>query len=377
MSPPDVPCLTSSHETLRRNVRTVLDEVVSAQAAHWEIQGHLPRRAWQALGARGLLGLPHQGDGFLDSAVLLEELGATGFAGVRAAVGVHAYMARSYLERYGTDEQRGMLDAVCRGERILALAITEESSGSDLRRLDTRAEPDGEHYRLTGGKAYVANGSQADLFVVLAATGQARPGHGLASASLLLVDADAPGVTRTPRRLLGWHSADLCEVSFDNVAVPSGRVIGRPGRALLHLLPALDFERLVAGLLAVGGVRHCLELLQGFARSHRIRDAALSANQVVRHRLADLTADFQLVRQYAYRTAWLHSLGHLDSAAASIVKLKSTELAVAAAQLCLQYHGARGYLDEATAARLYRDASAGTIAAGSSELLRELIFETS
>lgn len=369
------PYLNGGHRLFRRKVRKILDEVISPSAARWEAQGHMSRRAWRSLGAHGLLALPHCGDGFLDSAIFLEELGATGYAGIRAAVGVHAYMALSYLDLFGTEAQRSFADAARRGDRILALAITEEASGSDLRELTTRADPEGEGYRLRGRKCYVTNGSQADLLVVLATTGQPRSNRSLAGASLLLVDAAAPGVTRAPQRMLGWHGADICAVEFDDVVVPACRVIGRPGRALLQLVPALDFERLVAGMMAVGGVRHCLDLLRDFARSHRIKDAPLDANQAVRHRLADLTADLEVIRSFAYRTAWLHSRGLLDAASSSILKLKATELAVSAAQLCVQYHGARGYLDNATAARLYRDAMAGTIAAGASELMRELIFE--
>lgn len=362
----------------RKDVRARLAETVLPFADAWEHAGRVPAEGWRALGGQGLLSQAHQGPDFLRSAVLLEELGRTGYAGVRAAVGVHAYMARSYLELFGTAEQRERyLPGVLSGERVAALAITEDGAGTDLRHLSTRAEPteDG-GYLVNGAKQHIANGLAADFFVTLVRTRNPTAGRGLTGASILLIDSDLPGVTREPLHTLGWRSADVCRVALDGVRVPPGRLLGRPHQALTLLMGALDFERLAAGLLAVGGVRHCLELLNGFVRGHRVGDEPLDRHQVVRHRFADLAAESELVWNYAYRAALRHSRGELETRTAAILKLRATELAVAAAQTCMQYHGARGYLDDATVARLHRDATAGTIAAGASELMRELIFET-
>lgn len=375
----DAPYLTAAHDRLRERVRGVLAREVLPHADGWEARRYVPAEAWRALGAAGLLGLPLTGPGFLDSAVLLEELGRTGYAGVRAAVGVHAYMAASYLELFGTPSLRAAyLPDVRSGRRVAALAITEEGAGSDLRGLSTRAVPDGpDGYRVTGRKCHVANGSRAGFYVTLVRTREdAAPRRGLTGASLLVVDADLPGVSRRPRPLAGWHAADVCEVEFDDVPVPADRLVGRPERALLHLMRALDLERLAAGLLAVGGAAYCVGLLDRFVRAHRVRDAPLGAQQAVRHAVADLTAELDLVRHYGLRAAWLHGRGELDTATASVLKLRSTELAVAAAGECVRLHGARGLLEESAVARLYRDAAAGTIAAGASELMRELIYES-
>jgi alkylation response protein AidB-like acyl-CoA dehydrogenase len=365
---------------LRARLAEALASVVLPHADHWEQLGHIPPEGWRGLARHGLLQLPHSGPGFLDSAVLLEELGRTGYAGIRAAVAVHAYMAASYLARFGTPEQRERyLPAVHTGEKVAALALSEAGAGTDLHRVTTRAvpRPDG-GYVVSGEKLHVANGSQAGFYVCLART-RALPGRPdtLAGCGLLLVDADAPGLTVTPEPMLGWRSADVCRLTLDEVPVPAGRLIGKPGHTLSHLMKALDFERLVAGLLAVGGAAHCIAVTGSFARRHRVNDAPLSANQVVRHTLADLAAELELVRTYAHRAAALHGRGALDSRVASVLKLRATELAVSAARTCVQYHGAQGYLEDSVVSRIHRDAAAGTIAAGPSELMRELVFETS
>ncbi|MFJ5985337.1 acyl-CoA dehydrogenase family protein [Lentzea sp. NPDC092896] len=358
-------------DDFRQEIRSVLDKAVLPHADQWEQQGHVSADGWRALADAGLLSLPHNGPGFLRSAVFLDELGGTGYAGIRASIGVSAYMAPAYLHLYGTESQRATW---LTPGKIAALAITEQNAGTDLSRLSTVAKPDGGTYRLTGEKLYVANGSAADYFIVLARTRDGGTAPVLSGASLLVVDGRSPGITRHRHETLGWRAADACRVSFDDV--PAAGVIGKPDRALMYLMPALDFERLVAGLLAVGGVRHCLDLLRSFVRSHQVRGAALSANQAVRHRLADLDAQFELVRTYGYQLANEHCAGRLDTKAAAVLKLTATELAVTAAQVCVQYHGARGYLDDSVPARLHRDAMAGTIAAGASELVRELIFES-
>jgi alkylation response protein AidB-like acyl-CoA dehydrogenase len=173
----------------------------------------------------------------------------------------------------------------------------------------------------------------------------------------------------------GWRAADVCRANSEDVHVPAGRLIGKPGRALPNLMRALEVERLVAGVPAVGGAAHSIELLDQFVRAHRVEGRPLGTNPSVRQRIADLQAQLDLVRQCAYHAAWTQSRGILTTGTASILKLKATELAVSAAGACMQIHGAQGYLEGSVAARVYRDAAGGTIAGGPSEVLHALIFE--
>jgi acyl-CoA dehydrogenase len=353
----------------RDRVRAELARLVLPAAEEWERERRIPAAAWRALGDAGLLAPADPAA----AAVLLEELGRTGYAGVRAAVGVHAVMATTYLEMLGTPAQRrDWLEPARRGELVAALAISEADAGTDLSRLATRAEPVDGGFVVTGEKHYVSNGSQAGFFVTLVRTRDSTAGRGLAGVSLLVVPAGRPGVTRSPQPMLGWRSADVCRVSFDAVEVPAGALLGRPDRALLHLLPALDRERLAAGLLAVGGAGFCLDLLDRLVRD----TPGLAAHQVVRHRLADLAAEHELVRTYAYAAVDRQRRGELDTRTASILKLRATELAAEAGRAVLQLSGARGQLADSVADRLYRDAAAGTVAAGPSELMRDLIYES-
>jgi acyl-CoA dehydrogenase len=371
------PYLTPEHNDFRKFVRSELDAVILPRAARWERQDKLPRTAWRDLAKRGLLSIGHASDDFLHSAVFLEELGRTGYSGIRAAIAVHAYMALSYIELFGTEEQRlSYLIPARRGAQIAALALSEAEAGSDLRHVRTTAEraADGS-YRINGEKCYVVNGSQADFFVTLARTREAPVGKALSGASILIIDSANDGIRRYPQPMAGWQGADICRIEFADVAVSPGCLLGQRDSALLQLMQALNFERLVAGLLAVGGISYCLDLLQAYVSERHIQDAPLSANQIIRHQVGDFYGDFEMLRHYAYHAAWLHACGRLDARTASILKLKATELAVVVAQKCVQYHGARGYLRDSVASRLYLDAIGATIAGGASELLRELIYQ--
>ncbi|MCP1465529.1 acyl-CoA dehydrogenase family protein [Pseudomonas sp. S3E17] len=369
------PYLSDSHRNFALQVRQILQSQLLPIADAAEERGHLCENAWQTLAEHGLLGLPQRGEGFLESAVFLEELGALGYAGIRASVGVHAYMASAYLELFGSEEQiQRYLPGIRQGRIITALAISEEHAGSDLSQMQCRARPSANGFIVEGSKRYIANGSRASLIVTLVRSCEGQ--HALSSSSLLLIDGDSPGLVRTPHPMLGWCSADVCDLDFTHLVVPACNVLGKSGKGLLYLMQGLDFERLVAGLLALGGAHHSIRVLDGFVRRHQLQGRPLSDKQSVRHRLADLVGEQQILRHYAYQVAWQHSKGQLDTRSACILKLRATELALSAAQACAQLHGAQGYQLNSEVARVYRDAMAGTIAAGASELMRDMIFDS-
>ena len=364
--------LTEEEQSFALNVRSFLHSHVLPEADAAEERGYLPSVVWQSLAEHGFLELPREGEGFLKSAVFLEELGGLGYAGLRAAIGVHAYMASAYVAWFGDDEQRRRyLPGVGRGETIAALAITEEHAGSDLSQLQCQARATDDGFVVEGRKRYVANGSQASLIVMLVGSSAAR--HPLGGSSMLLVDANSPGITRSPQALLGWRSADVCDLDFQQVKVSRHDVLGRVGKGFTYLMRGLDFERLVAGFLALGGATHSIRVLSRFLGQRRVKGAPLSTYQSVRHRLADLISEQRMLRCFAYQLARQYGAGHIETRDACILKLRSTELAKEAALACVQYHGAQGYLRDSVVSRLCRDAMAGTIAGGASEVMRDMI----
>jgi acyl-CoA dehydrogenase len=374
--------LTDEHAEFRRTVAEFLAASVSPYASDWERDRKIPRTAWKALGARGLLGLaypPELGGGgrsLFHVVVFLEELGRTGYAGLRAAVAVHAHMATHYLATSGSAElQQAYLVPAMRGEKIAALAITEPGAGSDLGRLTTVADAEGEDFVVSGQKAMVTNGTTADFYVVaVRTTPQATATRrGVTGLSLLVMDADGPGITATAQEKLGWHCSDTATVCFDDVIVPSSHLVGRRDSGFYYLMRGFQLERLVAAALAIGGADHCLEQTIAHVRRREAFDSTLSSLQAVRHRLADLAAHLAAARQLVYHAAWRYGAGGLAVEECSMAKLIATELACEIADASLQLHGASGYVEGAVAGRSHRDARAATIAAGPSEVMRDII----
>lgn len=370
------PFLTAAHERLRDEVRAVLDAEVAPFVAEWEDARGVPRTLWPALARHGLLGLHRPADvggrglDLFSSVVFLEELGRAGTGGVRAAVAVHAYMATHYLT---APED---LAAAVAGEKVVGLAVTEPGAGSDLAGLSTSAVRDGDGYVVRGEKHMVSNGTTADLLVVAvrtSAAGERRPA-GATGLSLLAVDTGLPGVVVRPEPTAGWRAAGTATVVLDGVRVPADRLLGRPDSGFYQLMRGFQLERLVAAVLAVGGMDGGLDELRRHLRDRRVGDAPLASRQAVRHRLADLATTVEAARHLVHHAAWRYERdGDLAATACTMAKLFATEAACRLADESLQLHGSHGFLACASAARAHRDARAATIAAGPSEVMRDLV----
>lgn len=358
--------------------RDALAGLLDQHGEQWERDGAVPREVWTYLGSLGLLGLglaAEWGGGGADlarSVAWLTELGRTGYAGFRTSIAVHGYMATRYLSEYADPElQERYLRPSATGTKVAALAISEPEAGSDLAALATRAVATGDGYLLSGTKRPVVNGMCADYFVVAcrtSANSSARSGM-----SLLVVDADLPGVSVSPQPTLGWRCAGIATVRFDGVPVSSTRLIGRAGGGFFQLVYALQYERLVAAAAALGGVEFGLERLAARLRARRVQGRRLAEFQAVRHRYAVLATE-----AVASRELIAHATRAFDSqrppvAECSMAKAFTTELASRAADACLQLHGSEGYDEQSVDARLLRDSRAATIAAGPTEVMYDLI----
>lgn len=377
---------TEQHQRFRMEVRDFLAEAVVPFAPGWEARRRLPREAWKSFGERRLLGLLHSRDvggsaqDLFSSVVFLEELGRIGYGGLRAAVSVHAYMATYYLARSGNAalRQHYLAPAVA-GDKIAALAVTEPGAGSDLASLTSTVHEEPDHFVLDGTKSMVSNGSSADFYVVLARSGArsgvpSGGGRGAAGLSLFVVDADRPGITIDRTEPVGWRIADPATVHFEAVRVPLDQVIGRLNSGFYQLMRGFQLERVVAAVLALGGADRSLQL----TREHLLRRSAFGARladlQAIRHQVADLATNLAAARELVYHAVWRYQSDDLGSVReCSMAKLCATELATRMADTSLQLHGAHGYLDNTEVARAFRDARAATIAAGPSEVMRDII----
>ena len=191
---------TEEHEMFRAQVRRFVDTEIEPKVAEWNRAGMSDRASWRKMGEAGFLGAnapaEYGGGGvdFIYDAIVMEELSRVRAHGLMMSL--HSDICMPYITSFGNEEQkRRYLPGAISGETILAIAMTEPGTGSDLAAVQTTARRDGDHYVINGSKIFISNGQIADLVIVVCKTDpKANPPH--KGVSLMLVDASAPGFVR-------------------------------------------------------------------------------------------------------------------------------------------------------------------------------------
>lgn len=362
----------AEHELFRTSLREFMSKEVLPHLNEWEEQRQIPRDIWTKMGEQGYLGLNQSEEyggmnaDFFYSVIFLEELGRTGSGGFAAAVGVHEYVSISHIEKVGSEllKQKYLVPAI-KGQKIGALAISEPGAGSNVAGVTTTAKRDGDHYIINGAKTFITNGVYSDFIVVACQTD--------AGLSLIVVDGDSAGLTRTKLRKIGWHCSDTAELAFADVRVPVENLIGEEGMAFYYIMQCFQLERLIMGVMAVAGSEYVLEITQKYMQEREAFGRPIAKYQALRHTYANLATEVAAARQFTLHTAWLHAEGEFAVKECSMVKLHTTELANKVVDACLQFFGGYGYMEDFPIARAYRDSRVGTIAGGTSEIMREII----
>ena len=367
------------HELFRSAVRRFVEEEIVPNVDEWEERGEIPRSLFRQLGELGFLGVefpPEYGGGGADfwmTVVLAEEMARCRAGGVAFSVIVHTDMSSPWLARLGTSEQKSRyLPSVISGEKVCALAITEPGAGSDMAGIATRAERDGDEWVLNGSKTFTTNGVYGDLYFVSARTGREGP--------------PSPPALPAPGRA-GHPGADGCqEAGQDGNAVvrycrdsirrragPASNLLGEENRGFHQLASGLQRERLLAAVLSISAATQALEDTSAYLRQRVAFGRPLSDLQALRHRFADIVTRLEAARQLTYHAASLFARGEEAEVAVSMAKLHATEVANMVAYEGVQMHGGYGYIRETPIERFARDYRLWTIAAGSSEIMREII----
>jgi alkylation response protein AidB-like acyl-CoA dehydrogenase len=257
-----------------------------------------------------------------------------------------------------------------RGEKILAIAMTEPGSGSDLAGMRSTAQDCGDHWLLNGSKTYISNGQLADLVIVAARSiPGARYGIGL-----FVVEADMPGFKRGGRlRKMGLDAQDTSELFFEDVKVPKTNVLGDATKGFGYLSQFLCGERLISSIEAVALAQTAFDLTLEFVTQRKAFDRPIGTFQHNRFVMAEMRAQLDSIQTFVDQCVLEYNAGRLTAELAAESKLLSTELAGRVVDACVQLHGGAGYMEEYRISRLYRDARVMRIFAGSSEIMKEII----
>ena len=336
------------------------------------------RESWKKAGANGLLcaSMPEEyggsGGSFAHESAIIEAIGHVGVDGF--GIGLHNAIVAPYILHYGSEEQKKRwLPKMASGELIGAIAMTEPGAGSDLQGVKTRADKDGNHYRINGSKTFITNGQLANLIIVVAKT---DPAKGAKGTSLIVVETDEVEGFERGRNLdkIGLNANDTSELFFNDVSVPASALLGsEEGQGFVQLMQQLPQERLMIGTTAIAMTERALALTIDYVKERKAFGQKIIDFQNTQFRLAELKTEATIGRVFYNDCVARHLDGGLDPATASMAKYWLSELQGKVVDECLQLFGGYGYMNEYPIARMYRDARVQRIYGGTNEIMKLLI----
>jgi acyl-CoA dehydrogenase len=359
---PPLPPFGEEHERLRAEVREFVAAELRPHAAEWEAAEWFPNEVFDRMAERGLLGLKYpveyggRGGGYLEDAVLHEELGRSGSGGVSAGIGAHIGIATPPVWKFGTEEQKQrFLAPAIRGERIAALGITEPGAGSDVAGIRTFARRVDGGYVVNGSKTFITNGVRADFVVTAVKTTEEGGHHGI---SFLVLEREMDGFDVSKKlEKLGWRASDTAELSFSDVFVPEENLLGEENRGFHLIMANFQWERLIMALGAVASMESVLE---------RLLAADLGSRR--RHTVAEIAVKHEAARALTYHALRLFVDDGNAVREVTEAKLLSQRAAFEVAETAF-----RALDGDLEIGRAMRDTRLGPIGGGTDEVMKEIL----
>jgi len=373
---PPSPFLKDTHQAWRRELRRFIDREIMPHVEEWEEAGEIPLALYKKASDFGLLrmGYPEEYGGISEGLdrfhgiVTSEELARIGAGGVSASLMVHGIGLPPILALGPDEMKRKIAPAVLAGDKRISLAITEPSGGSDVAQIKTRARRDGDEFVVDGSKMFITGGMRADYFTTAVRTG----GEGMGGLSLLLIEADRPGVSRTRLKKQGWWASDTAALYFDSVRVPAENLIGGENLGFTGIVNNFNGERLGMAAGACASARVCLEEAAAWAQQRETFGKRLADHQVIRHKIAEMLRQINATTAYLDMCAWRVMNGERPAADLALLKVQATLTLEFCAREAMQILGGAGYMRGGRVERIYREVRVNAIGGGSEEILRDL-----
>jgi acyl-CoA dehydrogenase len=294
------------------------------------------------------------GAGILGNSIITEELSKVDM-GIALNV-VAATFGSESIFQYGTEEQKQTyLPPICSGEKVSAGAFTEPNAGTDVAGYRTRAVKDGGDYVINGTKMFITNGTVCDFMVAQCITNPEEKKH--SSFSLIIIPADAPGVTCNKiKGKLGIRASDTAEIALEDVRVPQANLVGKEGRGFIELMHFFDTTRIMVAAQGLGLAEACLETSVKYVKERTAFGAPLGSFQMTQKKLTEMAIMIEALRGLVYKSAWLIDVGRPDYHLAAMAKFYGGQTAVFCANNAVELHGGYGYIEEYAVSKWYRDA---------------------
>ena len=370
------PFYNESHEAVAQSVRRFMAQEVLPHIDRWEAEGELPRSLHKKAAEAGILGLNYpesyggHSEGFdvFHGLCQSEELAAAGAGGLGASLMTHGIGLPPILAMGSEEMKRRIAPEVLSGEKIIGLAITEPSGGSDVAQLKTKATLSGNKYIVTGQKMFITSGMRADYLTVAVRTG----GPGMGGISLMLIETDRPGVSRTRLDQMGWRCSDTAAIHFDEVEVPPENLIGPENGGFVGIMRNFNSERLGMAHGCCAMARVALAEAAGWATSRETFGKRLSQHQSIRIKLADCERQIEATQAWVDLCAWQHANGKGRPADYAMLKVQATRMLESVAREAAQVLGGASFITGSKVERIYREVRVNAIGGGSEEIMLDL-----
>jgi acyl-CoA dehydrogenase len=368
------------HDLYREQFRRFAEKEIAPKIGAWNAAGMPDRETWRRLGEEGFLGasMPEQyggaGGDFLYDAIVMEEL-----AWLRAHAlmfSLHIDICAPYIRDFGSESHKEeYLRGAIEGRVLLAVAMTEPGTGSDLANVQTRAIRDGDHYVVNGSKTFISHGQIGDVFIVVCKTDpDAKPPH--RGMSLLLVEDGTPGFVKG-RKLdkLGLPGQDTSELFFQDCRVPVSNLLGEEGQGFRMLMTELQQERLCIGVSSIASCKRALADTIDYVKGRHAFGQPIASFQNTQFKLAELATEVEIGQAFVDRLLVAHVRGDDVVTEVSMAKWWTTDLQKRLTAECLQLHGGYGFMKEYAIAGDFADAAVQSIYAGTNEIMKRIIAQ--
>ncbi len=367
---------TEERKTFREMVSKFLEAEIWPYVDEWDEAGEYPHEINEKVCELGVFGFgideKYGGLGFDDQFMRKDvsvEMGRTSAGGLFASVGSRNIMLGPLTELANEKIKLKALPDLMSGKKGGSLGITEPGGGSDVARMKTTARKDGNEWVLNGSKTFITGGMQASYFVIGARTGK----EGLGGISLFFVEADTPGFTRSSiDKKMGWWSSDTATLYFDNCRIPADNLMGEENKGFLSIMNNFNYERYMMGAQMLGMAKRCFEECVQYSQERQTFGKNLIEHQVIRHKLADMSAKIDAMDAYLNQVAQLMNDGEMPVAEISKIKFYCSECIESIASEAMQIFGGAGYLRGNAVERIYREVKVMAIGGGSKEIMKDL-----
>src|ERR1700753_2043063 len=368
------PFYTRDHAAFRGVGGRVVENEIEPHAHEWDEAGEFPRELYAKAAAIGLLGLgfPEEYGGtpaeqFM-KIVTSQELARAGAGGINASLMSHTIGSPPIARAARPEVRARVLPEVLSGKKISALAITEPGGGSDVANLRTKARRDGDHYVVKGEKTFITSGVRADYITVAGRAG----GEGASGVSLLLIEGDTPGLSRTKLKKMGWWASDTATLHFDDCRVPAGNLIGDEGQGVNVIMREFNSERMGMAASCTAYARVCVEEAITYAKERKTFGKPIAQHQVIRHKIVDMAQKVAASQAMLEMLAWRLEQGESPVAEICMMKNQATQTMAFCASEAVQIFGGAGFMRGIKAERIYREVKVNAIGGGTEEIMKDL-----